>query len=125
MNAASTWESRATALLRVTFSGAWDWKVFYQTFTTELEKCGTASQRRVCILIDLRDVTGIPSDAVLHLRVGARMAEVVEGKIIVIAKSITAVTAYRLFVGMYQTAARKFTLAASDEEAYQILGLNA
>lgn len=124
MNAVSAWESRASSLLRITFSGAWDWGVFYGTFTAELEKCETARMHRVCVLIDLRDVTGIPSDAVLHLRVGARMAEAIDGKIIVIAKSIAAVTAYRLFVGMYQTATKKFALAASNEEAYQILGLN-
>ena len=122
MNASVQWEQKAASLLRITFGGGWDWDVFYKTFTDQLEQC-SADERHLCVLIDLRDVTDIPSDAVLHLKNGARMAEFVEGKIIIIATSIAALTMYRLFVSIYKAVASKFSLAANDAAAYEILGL--
>lgn len=117
MQAEVSWENSARTVLRFTYSGDWDWQVFYHVL--EGEACPTG--QTICALIDLRSVTHIPSDAILHLRGAAQFAESIAGTVIVIATSVPATTLYYLFTSMYRSVSAKFRLVASDEEAFAIL----
>jgi hypothetical protein len=118
MKADVSWENRSKTVIRVTFSGDWDWTEFYKVFDRG-ESC--LPGQTTCALVDLRPVTRIPSDAILHLRGAAQIADRVGGLVIVIATSIPAATMFHLFVSMYRSASNKFRLVTSDEEAHAIL----
>lgn len=120
MDVTISWESDAKSVLRYTFEGAWDWHDLYAAFELHIDLC---HENKTCILIDLRQASNIPSDAVLHLQRAAEMVQSVPGKIVIIASSSPAVTMFRLFVTIYHSVGDKVSLASSNEEAYQILGL--
>ncbi len=121
MNVTKSWDNEAQSVLRYTLAGAWDWVDFYATFEPQSEICAL---KNLCLVIDLRQATHIPTDAVLHLQRAASMAKGIDGRIVVIATSTAAVTMYRLFVTVYRLVKDKFQLAASDEEAAKILGMS-
>jgi hypothetical protein len=118
MKAEVRWENAARTVIRYTFSDSWDWDDFYGAFGQQ-EACTPGST--TCALVDFRRVSHIPSDAILHLRGAAQLAENIAGVVIVIATSASALTTFHLFVSMYRSVSGKFRLAASDEEAFAIL----
>ncbi len=118
MKADVRWENSARTVIRFTFSGDWDWQEFYRVFDLS-DPC--VPGQTTCALVDLRAVTRIPSDAILHLRGAAQLAESLGGTIVIIATSVPAATLYYLFVSMYRSASARFRLVASDPEAFAIL----
>jgi hypothetical protein len=112
------WENNAHTVLRITFSGAWDWKEFYRVLDGR-EPCAPGDS--TCALIDLRAVRNIPADAVQHLRRAAHIAGETGGLIIVIATSVNAATVFRMFTTIYPSIAPRFRLVESDYAAFDIL----
>ncbi len=121
MNVTMEWENEARTVLRYTFSGDWDWNDFYAILVDHDQE---TALDRLCVVIDLRKTTRIPTDAILHLQPAATRAKEVGGKIVVIATSSIAVTTFRLFVTIYRSVGGKFYLATSDEEVADILGIS-
>ena len=117
MKIAVNWDNAAKTMLRCTFSGDWEWDDFYSFIEKQTIK-STDADHGVCFLIDLRPVTHIPSDAILHLKRAAELASEVNGLIVLIASSVEVLTMYRMFVTSYRSVGHKFRLAASDEEAH-------
>ncbi len=117
MDAQVRWENEAKSVVRCTFSDDWIWEDFYRLF----EAIPCPGEQRLCMLIDLRSVTHIPSDAVLHLKRAAQMSAGITGMIIVIATETAIQTIYELFVTMYKPISPKFRLVSSDDEAYELL----
>jgi len=122
MKADARWENQAKHVIRFTFAGDWNWEDFYGVFD---RRDPYPPDQRICFLIDIRAVTRIPSDAVLHMRRFVKLAEQVGGLIIIIATSVPAMMMFRLFVSVYRSASDKFRLVANDEEAYAILQMPA
>lgn len=120
MNTQFTWENDAHTILRCTLAGEWDVDQFYAQI--EQESCGKFDPR-LCVIVDLREVTRVPSDAVLQLKRAAALANHISGTIVVIAGSVTTVTMYRLFTSIYKPGSSKFALVSSDAEAYAVLGI--
>ncbi len=118
MKADVSWENSTKTVIRFTFSGDWEWGEFYNVFG-RLELCPPG--QTTCALVDLRAVSRIPSDAILHLRGAAQLAENIGGVVIVIATSVPASTMFHLFVSMYRSVNDKFRLVANDDEAFAIL----
>lgn len=118
MNVIISWDGEERSVLRYTFSGAWDWDELYAAFEVQQVDC---LLDQLCVIIDLRQTTHIPSDAVLHLQRAASMAKEVNGKIVIIATNTAAVTMFRLFVSIYRSVSAKFWLASNDEEAAELL----
>ena len=117
------WENASRTVLRYTLTGSWNWEQFYTIFEQQI-KIPAPCDHRLCILIDLRAVTYIPSDAILHLKRAAQMAQTLGGMIVVIATSVTTTTLYCLFVSMYKSAGAQFRLASTIEEAHALLGFS-
>ena len=65
-----------------------------------------------------------PSDMILHLREAAKMAEVTDDLIIVIANSSTLTTLFHLFVRVYNRIGRRLRLVNTEEEAYTLLQMH-
>ncbi len=120
MNVTMDWENEARTVLRYTFAGDWDWDDFSAVLVDHSQEFALD---QLCIVIDLRQTTHIPTDAILHLLPAANRAKQIGGKIVVIATSSIAVTTFRMFVTIYRSVGRKFYLAASDEEAATYLGI--
>ncbi|MBI1257606.1 MAG: hypothetical protein GC204_09060 [Chloroflexi bacterium] len=118
MNAEVKWENEAHSVLRCSFYGDWDWKVFYETVEQRL-LFGEAHDP--CLIVDVRGVTRIPIDVVLHLKRATQLARDIKGMIVLIATSTAVQTAYQVLMMVNRPLAEKLRLVASDEEAYAIL----
>ncbi len=121
MNVTIQWENAAKSVLRYTFEGVWDWHDFHAAFDQQREEFSLSN---LCIVIDLRKTLHFPSDAVLHLRRMAELANSISGIMIVIATSAPIVTIFQVFMVIYHSVSDKFHIASSDEEVYRILGLS-
>lgn len=120
MEMTTSWDNEET-VLRLTLSGRWDWEELYEAIEVERQQ---REPSRLSLVIDMRQITHVPSDAVLYLQRGADLSKQVGGKIVVIATSTTVVTMFRLFATIYRSVGDKFLLASSDEEAAKFLGIN-
>lgn len=118
MDVSVRWINRSRSVVQYTFSGAWAWDDFYAAFE-QAEPCDPALN--ICVLIDLRGVIRLPSDAILNLKRAAHLAERATGVVILIATDVHAVTMYELFLTLYKPLHDKFRLVASEEEALAIL----
>ena len=120
MNADVHWENDAHSVLRCTFSGEWDWKVFY---TTIEDRIIFDEDHDPCLLIDLRGVPRMPIDMVLHLKRAVQLTSEIKGMVVLIATSISAATMYHVLMTVYKPLATKMRLVTSEEEAYALLGI--
>jgi len=120
MNADVHWENDAHSVLRCTFSGEWDWKVFYATIE---DRVIFEEAHDPCLLIDLRGVPRMPIDMVLHLKRAVQLTDEIKGMIVLIATSVGAATMYHMLMMVYKPLAGKMRLVTSEEEAYVLLGI--
>ncbi len=121
MNVTMNWENEAKTVLRYTFAGDWNWDDFYGVLVDHGQE---TALDQLCVVIDLRQTTRIPTDAILHLLPAANRAKEIGGRVIVIATSSAAVTMFRMFVTIYHAVGGKFQLVTSDEEATAVLGIS-
>ncbi len=121
MDVTVSWENEEKSVLRLTLAGVWDWNELYRVIELQQEQC---DPNQLSVVIDMRQMSHIPSDSVLHLQRGAVVAKEVGGKIVIIATSTAAVTMFRLFVNIYRSVGDKLYLVSSDEEAAEILGIS-
>ena len=116
------WESDAKSILRVSCSGAWNW----EDMMAAIQRFQTADPTpvdRYCTIVDLRGISSLPSDAVLHLKGGAQLVSDVNGLIVVINSSSATAILFKMFVSMYRVVGGKLRSAANEKEAYALLGL--
>lgn len=118
MNVEVRWLNRDKTVIHYRFSGQWDWEDFYAAFDSDAP-CDV--MRNICALIDLRGVKRVPTDAILHLKRAAQIAEQASGMIIVIATSGHTIMLYQLFLTIYKPLQAKFRLASDEREALDIL----
>ncbi len=121
MKADIRWENEAKTVIRYTYTGDWNWEDFYRIL--EWRDPDVPHGSEVCVLVDFRQTTRPPSDAILHLKRAAKMAEETEGLIILITNSSALITLYNVFIIVYRAVSRRFRIVSSDREAYAILGL--
>lgn len=119
MNVEIRWEDEARTLIRHTYSGVWNWDDFYSVL--EQRPADLRIGGSVPMIIDVRGVTSFPSDMILHLREAAKMAEITDDLIIVIANSSTLTTLFHLFVRVYNRIGRRLRLVNTEAEAYALL----
>jgi hypothetical protein len=120
MKADVQWVNDAHSVLRCSFSGEWDWNVFYET----IEQPTLFNEPHdPCLLIDLRGVPRMPIDMVLHLKRAVQLTQEVKGMVVLIATSVSAVTMFQMLTMVYKPVAAKIRLVSSEEEAYAILGV--
>ena len=122
MNIEIGWEDAAHTLIRHTYSGDWNWEQFYTKLAQRPADLGINDG--VLMIIDVRGITSFPSDMILHLREAAKMAEVTDDLIIVIANSSTLTTLFHLFVRVYNRIGRRLRLVNTEEEAYALLQMH-
>ncbi|HVU14803.1 MAG TPA: hypothetical protein VHD90_26185 [Phototrophicaceae bacterium] len=122
MDSELRWENNAHTVIRLSFRGDWNWTDFYAA----IEQPDLANQDvTICLIVDLRAVNRIPSDAVLHLKRAAQLIEQVKGAVILIATSNAALTTYQLMITVYKPLAGKIQLVSTDQEAYALLQMPA
>ena len=114
------WQDEAKMILRLNCSGRWCWRDLDERMDQWLNLRSHLNSR-FCILVDLRKVTDIPNDAILHLKPAVQFAQEEDVRVVVVAVSATAVTMFKLFVTMYKSTASKFQLASTEEEALALL----
>ncbi len=120
MKAEVRWVNEARSVLYCSFSGEWDWKVFYET----IEQPTLFNEpNSPCLVVDLRGIERMPIDAVLHLKRATQLVSKVEGMVVLIATSVTVVTMYQMLMMVYKPLAAKMRLVSSEAEAYAILGI--
>lgn len=119
MNIKTGWEDDAKTIMRYSYSGDWDWDKFYKHL--EWRDPHTPTDGSVIMLIDFRGVTRFPSDAILHLKRAAKMAEETHELIILICDSPALMTLFNLFIKMYSSVGKRFRLVTDDEGAYALL----
>jgi hypothetical protein len=119
MNVEIRWEDEARTLIRHTYSGVWNWDDFYSVL--EQRPADLRIGGGIPMIIDVRGVTSFPSDMILHLREAAKMAEITDDLIIVIANSSTLATLFHLFVRVYNRIGRRLRLVNTEAEAYALL----
>lgn len=120
MKAEICWESDDKRVIRYTFSGKWNWDDFYQIL--ERRNPMTLVQD-VDVIVDFRAISIAPSDAILHLKRAARMAEDHNNFIVLISNSATIATLFHAFLMMYKTMGKRMRMVNSDAEAYHVLGI--
>ncbi len=119
MNVDIRWENDDRTLIRYTYSGDWDWDEFYGILERRLPEDRLDSSSTV--LVDFRTINRFPSDAILHLKRAAKLADDTQVQVIVIANSAALVTIYNLFIRVYSSIGKRFRLVRNDEEAYALL----
>ena len=114
------WENETHSVLRCTLSGDWDWAEFYRVIDQEtlFREPGDP-----CLIVDMRAVTHMPIDMVLHLKRAIQLISKLKGLVVLIATSVTASTAYHAMITLYKPIAEKIRLVSNDQEAYAVLGL--
>lgn len=120
MNIHIQWQDAAKKVVRLECSGAWNrceldarmdhWRESYALLSESL-----------CILVDVRQVTAIPNDAILYLKSIARFVQNTDTMIVVIAANAAAVTTFNLFVTMYKSVGNKLHLVSDDSEALALI----
>ena len=119
MNVEIRWEDEARTLIRHTYSGVWNWDDFYSVL--EQRPADLKIGGGIPMIVDVRGITSFPSDMILHLREAAKMAEITDDLIIVIANSSTLTTLFHLFVRVYNRIGRRLRLVNTEAEAYALL----
>jgi hypothetical protein len=104
--------------LEYTFEGDWNWKQFYDALQPVQLLRGTGSAD---IVVDMRTISQLPMDAVLHLKPAVQMAERHDGKYVIIAKGSAAQTLFLSFTSIYSSLAARCFLVSSMEEADALL----
>ena len=116
------WENQASSVIRVNCAGAWVWGDMAQAIQN-WRAVQIPPPQLVCIIVDMRAVTSIASDTVLHLKDAATSSRDVNGQIVVIMSSSAVAIVFKMFVTLYWKVGGKFCAASSEEEAYKLLGL--
>lgn len=120
MKAEICWENADKRVIRYTFSGIWNWDDFYRIL--EQRNPMTLAQD-VDVIVDFRAISIAPSDAILHLKRAAKMAEDHNNFIVLISNSATIATLFHAFLVMYKTVGKRIRMVNSDAEAYRMLGI--
>lgn|GEM_PF-2805133 len=115
------WENDARTVIRYTYSGNWDWDDFYNTL--ERSDKDVQQAEKFSVIVDFRDVTRFPSDAVLHLKRAATMVNEKHEQIILITNNSSLATLFNMFIKLYSRVGKRLRLVTSDEEAYALLKL--
>jgi hypothetical protein len=116
------WENENKTILRVTCVGVWAWADMAAAIP-RWEAVNSIPDENYCLIVDLRAITALPSDTVLHLKDAAQLSLAVNGLIVVITSSSATSILFKMFVSMYRLVGGKFRAATSDAEAYALLGL--
>jgi hypothetical protein len=118
------WEDAARRIIRVNCSGAWLWSDMAKAIQNwRATQPPSSPFEQNCIIVDLRGITAMPTDAVLHLKDAATSSGNVNGKIVVIISSSAIAVLFKMFVTLYWKVGGKFQAASSVEEAYKLLGI--
>ena len=115
------WENESKTLLRIKCVGVWVWADMAAAIPRW--EAVNIHDENYCLIVDLRAITSLPSDAVLHLKDAAQLSLAVNGLIVVITTSSATSILFKMFVSMYRLVGGKFRSATSDAEAYAVLGL--
>jgi len=118
MKAEICWENAEKSVIRYTFSGIWNWDDFYHILE---QRDFLPLEHDVTVIVDFRAISLPPSDAILHLKRAAKMAEARSSLIILISNSATIATLFQAFVTMYKTVGKRLRIVNNDEEAYAVL----
>lgn len=118
MKAEIRWENAEKSIIRYTFSGVWNWDDFYQILE---QRDFFPLADNVDVIVDFRAISFAPSDAILHLKRAAKMAEGRNNTIVLISNSATIATLYQAFITMYKSLGKRLHIVNSDEEAYAVL----
>ena len=119
MNIDVHWVNEERSVLYCSFSGDWDWKVFYETIEQPTLFNETHSP---CLLVDLRGIDRMPIDAVLHLKRASQIVTKIEGAVVIIATSASILMTYQVLSTIYKPLAAKMRIVSSEQEAQAILG---
>jgi hypothetical protein len=120
MKAEICWENADKRVIRYTFSGVWNWDDFYQILE---ERNPIALTQDIDVIVDFRAISLAPSDAILHLKRAAKMAEEHNNFIVLISNSATIATLFHAFLMMYKTMGKRIRMVNSDTEAQRVLGM--
>jgi hypothetical protein len=104
--------------LEYTFDGNWDWNQFYNALPPDQLFRGDEA---FDVIFDIRNVTQLPMDAVLHLKPAIQLAERHEGKYVIVATGSSAQTLFLSVVSIYSAIAARCFLVSSMEEADTLL----
>jgi anti-anti-sigma regulatory factor len=121
MNVTIHWEDDAKTVVRYTYSGNWNWDDFYRILEWRDEDLLHAE--KFSVIVDFRDVTRFPSDAVLHLKRAATMVNEKHEQIILITNSSSLATLFNMFIKLYSRVGQRLRLVTRVEEAYAMLKL--
>ncbi len=122
MDAEIHWEDEAKSAIRYTWSWDWNWDDFYRILERRDLDLGT--DRNAHVIVDFRQTGNPPSDAILHLKRAAKMADETDKLIILITRSTTIVTLYNAFIAMYSSIGKRLRIVNTEQEAYALLGLS-
>ncbi|MEP7291127.1 MAG: hypothetical protein ABI835_05060 [Chloroflexota bacterium] len=112
------WENEAKTVIRYSYSGEWSWDDFYAILN---QRDPPPPDGQLSALVDLRQTTHLPGDAVLHLKSAAKMAEEIDGMVVIITSNTAMTTLFNIFVTIYKRVGKRFRVVNSEEEAYAIL----
>jgi anti-anti-sigma regulatory factor len=116
------WEDRDRNIIRVNCAGSWNWADMAEGIR-KWRIAQPSPLENTCIVVDLRGITSMPSDAVLHLKDAATSSREVHGRIVVIISSSAIAVLFKMFTTMYWKVGGKFIAASSEAEAYKLLGI--
>ncbi len=115
------WQDEAKRIVRLNCSGVWNWCELDAQMDRWLAEHQPCTEQLV-ILLDVRKLTMIPSDVILHIKPAVQFIQEANALVVVLAASAPAITMYTLFVTIYKSVGQKFQLASSDEEALALVG---
>jgi hypothetical protein len=116
------WENEAQTVICVSYSRPWTWTEYHHALDT-MDKWMRRSDKRVHLIIDVRDAGLPPSGAMPHFRRAAQMQHVNRGQFLVVGNSAL----IRTFVNMSKQVYGRlfttpdFTFVTSMEEANEKL----
>jgi hypothetical protein len=120
MDVSIQWQDETKRIVRLDCSGIWNW----HDLDTQMDQWlieHLAFMDGLRILVDVRKVTMIPNDLILHVKPAVQFAQEANARIVVVAASSAAITMFNLFVTVYKSVGQKFQLASNEEEALTIL----
>ena len=101
-----------------TFAGDWNWEQFYEALQPFQSHRGSTA---FDVIVDVREVTQLPMDAVLHLKPAVQLAESHQGRYVVVANGSAAQTLFLTFISIYKSLAARCFLVRDMEEAHALL----
>ena len=114
------WDNEEKTIIYYTFDGAWTWDEFYAVYRDVYAMLDTV-QHPVHAIVDLRSSRLLPRDTLTQMRRLTYEQHENGGMTVFITSNPLAHTFYTLLTNLYRRALEIFRLAATPEEAYQML----